>query len=392
MSVQRDGMRTRSSYPPQEGNLATMPLDATRSAISHLSHLLEIATLQINWWQWLAIPGVILVAVSIGGLVSRISRAVLKRLAARTAIQWDQVLVEKLPGPIWAFGTLAAASLALPALDLAREPKVLILRLLQLGFFFAVYWSLAQGLDVLNEAAIKHPWTQSHPAARSLLPVGRRILKVMVWVVAILSLLSYFGFPVGSLLAGLGIGGLAFALAGQKTAENLFGAVAIGLDQPLSVGDFVKIEDFVGTVETIGVRSTRIRTPDRTLITLPNGKLAEMRIETFAVRDRIRFFTTIGLVYETHREQMTQVLENFEAILRAHPLVWPDNIAVRFRQFGESSLDIDVMAWFVCDWDTFMLVRQEILLQFMEVVEQAGSSFAFPSRTLYLQGRAVASI
>jgi len=151
----------------------------------------------------------------------------------------------------------------------------------------------------------------------------------------VVAVLSELGYPVASLIAGLGIGGLALALAlaAQKTVENLFGAFSIGVDQPFQEGDFVRIEDFVGTVESVGLRSTRIRTLDRTLIIMPNGKLADMRIETFSVRDRMRLSCVIGLVYSTTETQMRQVLTGLEARLRAHPKIWAETVVVRFAAF-----------------------------------------------------------
>jgi MscS family membrane protein len=183
----------------------------------------------------------------------------------------------------------------------------------------------------------------------------------------------------------LGLGGLAFALAAQKTIENLFGAFSIGIDQPFREGDFVKIEDFVATVEAIGLRSSRFRTLDRTIITIPNGKLAEMRLESFTARDRLRLATVIGLEYQTTLSQMREVLSGFERVLRAHPKIWADAVVVRFREFAASSLDVEIMAWFkTADWSEFQLIRQEILLAFIEVVEHAGTSFAFPTQTLHV--------
>jgi MscS family membrane protein len=141
----------------------------------------------------------------------------------------------------------------------------------------------------------------------------------------------------------------------------------------------------VGTVERIGTRSTQIRTLDRTVITIPNGRLADMRIETFAVRDRIRFTTTIGVVYGTTEAQMRQVLQGMEAVLRAHPKIWPDAVVVRFAGFGASSLDIEIMCWFeTVDFNEFRVFRQEVLFAFMKIVEDAGTSFAFPTRTVHL--------
>jgi len=176
-----------------------------------------------------------------------------------------------------------------------------------------------------------------------------------------------------------------FEFGAQKTVENLFGSISLAVDQPFLVGDFVKVEDFVGTVEDIGLRSTRFRTLDRTLVSIPNGKLADQRLESFAARDRMRLATTIGVEYRTTRAQMGEVLEGFERVLRGHPKIWPDSIVVKFKEFGPSSLDIEIMAWFqVPTWADFQLCRQEVLLGFMKVVEDAGTAFAFPTRTVHV--------
>jgi MscS family membrane protein len=248
-----------------------------------------------------------------------------------------------------------------------------------------LFWSLWRVVDVVSGVAARSRWALSAPASRSLVPLGARVAKAMVAAVAAVALLSLLGYPVASLLAGLGLGGLAVALAAQKTVENLFGAFSLGVDQPFREGDFVKIEDFVGTVETIGLRSTRIRTLDRTLVTLPNGRRADMRLESYAVRDRLRLAAVIGLVYETTAGQMREVLEGLERVLRAHPKIWPDAVVVRFSELAASSLNIEVMAWFrTTDWSEFQLIRQDVLLQFMEVVERAGTSFAFPTQTVHV--------
>jgi MscS family membrane protein len=211
------------------------------------------------------------------------------------------------------------------------------------------------------------------------------VLKAGVLAMSAVAMLAQLGYPVASLIAGLGVGGLAFALAAQKTVENMFGAFSLGVDQPFREGDFVKIEDFVGTVEAIGLRSTRVRTLDRTLISIPNGRLSEQRIESYTARDRIRLACTIGLVYDTSSQAIRQVLSGLERVLRDHPKIWPDAVVVRFSEFGPSSLDIQVMAWFMTqDFGEFQAIRQDVLLDFMRVVEEAGSSFAFPTRTLHV--------
>jgi hypothetical protein len=137
--------------------------------------------------------------------------------------------------------------------------------------------------------------------------------------------------------------------------------------------------------EVAHIKAAGGRTLDRTLVTLPNGRLADTRTETFGARDRIRLNCTLSLVFGTTAEQMRRVLEGVEAVLRGHPKIYPDNIIVRFAEIGASSLDVQVMAWFVTtDWNEFLAIRQEVLLGFLEVVERAGTSFAFPTQTIHL--------
>jgi MscS family membrane protein len=199
------------------------------------------------------------------------------------------------------------------------------------------------------------------------------------------AILAELGYPVTSLLAGLGIGGLAVALAAQKTVENVFGAFSIGVDQPFREGDLIRVDTVLGFVEAIGLRSTRIRTLDRTLVTMPNGKLADMRVESYAPRDRLRLNFVVGLVYATTSAQMREIIAGWEGLLRAHPKIWPDVVQVRFQAFGESSLTVEVQCWFqTSDWNEFIQIREDVLLQMMEVVERAGSQMAFPTRTVHV--------
>ena len=308
--------------------------------------LLRAGPMDLPWWQWLALLAIAPVAWALGALLGRISRAGLRQFTRRTASTWDDDLVERLGGPLTLAWTLAAAGLLLSRLDLSQPIQVGTDRVLRSGILVVVFWAMLRAVDVSANALAQAPWASARPGSRSLLSIAGRIAKVVVVALAVVAALSEFGYPVASLLAGLGLGGLAFALAAQKTVENLFGALSIGLDQPIREGDFIKVEEMVGTVEAIGLRSTRIRTLDRTLVSIPNGRLADMRLESYTARDRIRLACDLGLVYETTEGQMREVLAGLEAVLRAHPLIWPDAVVVRFKQFGAFSLDIEIMAWF----------------------------------------------
>lgn len=341
----------------------------------------------LQWWQWLAIPALLLLAIAAGSVLGWGTRRILGHLAARTRTTWDDQLLDRVAGPLrvlWAVGVFAAF---LPALALGRGAQDGVQHALRAVTYFTFFWGGFRSVDVAFTAASEAPWTRSSPSLVGLLPLGRKIAKVVLLALGLVAVLNELGFQVASLLAGLGIGGIALALAAQKTVENLFGSVAIGVDQPFRIGDFVKVDDVLGTVETIGMRSTRIRTLDRTLVTIPNGKLADLRAETFAVRDRMRLLANLGLVYGTTADQIRAVLAGIEAELRAHPKIWPDAVIVRFNEFRDSSLNVEVVAWFqTADWNEFTAIRQELYLRFMDVVEKAGTSFAFPTRTVHLVG------
>lgn len=336
-------------------------------------------------WHWLLVPAALLALWSASYLLSRLCQRLLLHLTSRTKSAWDEELVGRLGTPLSCAWMLLPTHAVLLWLKLPSPILSTVHRMWRVGLLFVLFWAISRSMDVLLQAVSDSVWLRSHPALRSFHPVVRRVATVALWGLALVALLSELGYPVASLIAGLGIGGLAIALAAQKTVENLFGAFSIAADQPFVEGDFVKVEDFVGTVESIGLRSTKIRTLDRTLITLPNGRLAEMRLESYAARDRLRLACTLGLVYATTGEQMRTVLLGCEQVLREHPKIWPETVVVRFKELGESSLNIEVMAWFqTADWAEFQLIRQDVLLQFMDVVAQAGSAFAFPSRTLYI--------
>lgn len=339
----------------------------------------------ILWWQWIALPALAGVSWMIGALAGQLLRGIASRIASRTRATWDDALLVQLRAPIATALTLAAFAALLPLLGLNQPPAVLLYRVVRAGLYLTFFWSLWRVINVVIGILSTTAWALTTPSSRALLPLGSRVAKAVLIAIGVVAVLSLLGFPVASLLAGLGIGGLALALAAQKTVENLFGAFSIGVDQPFREGDFVRVEDFVGTVEKIGLRSTRFRTLERTVISIPNAKVADSRLESLAARDRLRLFVVVGLVYETTAAQMREVLAGFERILRAHPKVWPDVVVVRFRELAASSLDVEVSAWFMTsDWNEFTLIRQEILLQFMEVVERAGTSIAFPTQTVHI--------
>jgi len=331
------------------------------------------------------VAATVLGAAIAGWILTRILRAMWHRVASRTKVEWDDKLADRLGGPVSTLIAFQLFRVALDYLPLNATPVLRLRQLIDVGTVVVVIWSGFRVIDIVRGVLATRSWAVDRPASKSLLSLGSRFSKVAVLIMGSLVGLSQLGVSIASLIAGLGIGGLVIALAAQKTVENVFGAVSIGIDQPMREGDFVKVYDFVGTVEQIGLRSTRIRTLDRTVITIPNGELANQRIESYTARDRIRLATVIGLEYATSGTQMREVIEGMTKVLREHPKIWPDAIVVRFKEFAASSLDIEIMCWFQTGvWSEFQLIREGVLLQFMEVVDKAGTSIAFPTRTVHL--------
>lgn len=355
--------------------------------LDHLpDYLLRKGPLELMAWQWLAIPILLLLAWLISYVLSRISRKVLALVAARTSPTWDDELVANLHGPLTLTWMLILTCWAMPWLGLGVSADQFGWGLVRGGFLFTGFWVLSRLVEAWGKRLISSQWAQERSISGALINLGVRVGKIAVLVLAVVALFSALGYPAGSLLAGLGVGGLAVALGAQKTLENLFGAFSIGADQPFREGDFIKVDEVLGNVESIGLRSTRIRTLDRTLVTIPNGRLSEMRIESYSARDRIRLACSIGLVYGTTGDQMRRVVTGLENILNSHPKIAPNATVVRFSGFNDSWLKVDVMAWFLtADWNEFQSIRQEIYIQFMDCVREAGSAFAFPTQTLQLE-------
>lgn len=347
--------------------------------------LLAEGPFNIYWWQWIglavAIPILALVAWGLGALM----RAVLGRVVRRTVTDWDDVLLANMRGPFRLWAAALAAAPLFGVLGLNPRAAAFLASTSRGLALIALFWALLRiiriGQDRLQNAA----WDTGREAqARTLVPLVGNLLRVTLGIVALLVALAQFGYPVGTLLAGLGIGGIAVALAGQKTVEHLFGSVSLAADRAFRVGDWVRAGTTEGEVQRIGLRSTSFRTIDRTVVRIPNGRLADERIETFGERDRILFRTDLDVTYDTLPEQLAQIRDDLEAALRAHPKIWPDVMRVNVVGFTESAIRFNIVSWFqTTDLNEFLRIRHDLLLQFVRIVRGHGATFAMPSRILY---------
>ncbi len=337
------------------------------------------------YWQWIGLALALPVLVLLSWLISAACRAALKRVTSRTATEWDDLLLHSLRGP---FQLCVAALVAGPLLDvlsLNTRLATVIGSMTRGMVLLALFWATLRVIRVVQSHVANAVWHGGDSQqARTLVPLLGNILRATLAVVALLVLLSQFGYPVGTLLAGLGIGGISVALAGQKTVEHLFGSVSLAADKAFRVGDWVRAGATEGAVERIGLRSTSFRTQERTVVRIPNGRLADERIETFGERDRMLLRTDIDITYGTSTAQIDRIRDDIEALLRAHPKIWPDRLRVHVVALTDSAIRLRVIAWFqTFDYDAFLPIRHRMLLDFLSIVERNGSAVAFPSSTVY---------
>ena len=282
----------------------------------------------------------------------------------------------------------------------------LILTALPLSLIVRQFWFTAAGvvgiasivwlLIILNgeiEGAIRRRVSKGDPVGMAaLLRVGRRVVDVVLIIAGIAVTLRYFGIESTPALAGLGVGGIAVALAAQKTLENVVAGASLLLDQAVRVGDFLKVGETVGTVDHIGLRSTRIRTLDRTMVSIPNGQIANASVEKISARDKFWFHPEVKLRYETTRTQLQEVLTGLRRLLDEHSSVEPE-ARVRFIRIAEFSFDLEVFAYvYARDWNEFLRFQEELLLGITEIVEQAGTGLAIPAQATYVAGGGQSSV
>jgi MscS family membrane protein len=260
-------------------------------------------------------------------------------------------------------------------------PRLYLGRTLGLLTVLGTAWLAARIIDLAIGRVRKFLET-AHPGfSRSVLPLSGRALKVAVLALGLLAMFANWGYNTGTILAGLGIGGIAIALASQKTIENLFGSVAVISDHPVHVGDFCKVGNHLGTVEDIGLRSTRIRTPDRTLVTIPNGEFSAMTLENYSKRDKMLFHPTLNLRRDTTPRQVRMVLDSIQEILKQNRSVETGPLPVRFVGVGAYSLDIEIFAYVLTgDYDQFLQIQQDLLLKILDAVAAAGTALALPTQ------------
>ena len=366
--------------------------DAMQPANAVLKHFVDWLQLQIfpdgahsDLVHWIACGIMVIAAILLRRVVTNIIFRGLKKLAERTETTLDDKLFPVLEQPVATFVMALGIFAAFSVLELPTSVDRLIDHGATIALLAVLFWGLLRAgiavLDHLEEIAHEKEIGIAH-----FMPLIKRALAALVIVFGVLMGMKSLGVDVGAVLTGLGIGGLAVAFAAQDTIANLFGSFVVVLDHPFRVGDYIRIGSNEGTVEDIGLRSTRLRSSARTQIVLPNKTVAAEPVVNFTRMPQRRVDQTIGLTYNTTPEQMEAVLADIRKILVDDPGVHQEFVTVNFTGYNESSLDIQIINFTANpDFKKHLDLRERINLRIMRAVAARGLSFAYPTQTLHVE-------
>ena len=346
----------------------------------------EIVVGGAPWTDWLLLIGIAIAAFIVfriaSALVLRLLRSALSEHEASPVDRFFQAALPPLSLYLVVV-TFYLVSADLPVSIVARQT---LLRYAGIVAWIALAWFALRLVDAIARVLTGRMHRAERRQAATVVTFMRRGAKVALLAIAFIAVLDTIGLDVTTGIAALGIGGLALALGAQKTIENLVGSVTLIADRPVQVGDVAKIGDVFGTVEDIGMRSTLVRTNDRTLVSIPNGNLASDRIENFALRDRFLFNQTLGVTYDTDADQMERLLAELRAILQADENIIDDEVRVRFNGFGDSALHVEFFAYFrTRSYPESLAMQETLLFAIMRKLDELGIGIAFPTRTIRLQ-------
>src|SRR5438552_4851925 len=335
-------------------------------------------------WQWVGLLVAIPIAAVAGWLVLALLQVPLRWWARRRG-QHDVASWRSVPGPVWlvagtVFHRACAAYLGMPLLQ--RHYYFIVV---SIAFIIGASWTSWRAIQWSLRRVRNRALSRGHSGTGSLMLLGERLIKAAVFVMTVLAVFSALGFNMTTALAGLGIGGLAIGFGAQKTIENLFGGVSVLGDEVIRVGDICRFGDRTGVVEDIGLRSTRVRTDERTLLAIPNGTVATINVENLSRRDKLLFNTKLGLGTETRADHLRFVLSEIRRLLYSHTKVETKTVRVRLIDIASVAHTVEIFCYILTqDFNEFAAVREDLLLRMIDLVEESGTDLARPSQTLYV--------
>jgi len=341
--------------------------------------LVKITLLGTPVWVWLALVLLGLILAVLSRLLSRIVVAVLKRVTRRYSNALPVQRLEQLTEPLRLMVSVVVFRACMEALAPSALLRYFLIRVLAVLLIASAASLFMRLVDLGSDQWMSRFDPKERALSYSVASLAVRFIKICIFCIAILVILADWGFNTNAVLAGFGVGGLAIALAAQKTIENLFGGISVITDRPVLIGDFCKFGSQTGTVEDIGLRSTRIRTLDRTLVTVPNSQFSTMTLENYSRRDRMWFHPTLHLRRDTNVAQIRAFMDRVAAILKDEPKVDASGVPLRFTGINDQAYDIDIFAYVqTADYNEYLQVQSELLLKLIGAAAELKVGFAVP--------------
>jgi len=344
----------------------------------------------ISAWQFVAAFLAILAGLVIKRIVIKYIERKITAFVEKTEAEWDDLLFEAIIKPVNAFVMIGAIHVAafLLVFNLANFPAAVIGKSYTIFLGIVLIWGVYRLVDVVAHYLDELVSHKDAGMKGQFVPLIKKALRIMVVIVGGLTILATIGVNITGLAALLSVGALAFSMGAKDSVANLVGTVNILSDRPYKVGDWITVGSGIdGDVEEIGFRSTKIRMFDKTLMTVPNGTLATETIKNWSQMPKRRIKMTLGLTYDAKPEQIREFLKRVEKLLQEDEGVDQDYMLVQFTDFGPSSLDV-FLYYFAATtvWKDYLETRQRVNLKIMEVVEEMGLEFAYPTQTMHLKG------
>jgi MscS family membrane protein len=353
--------------------------------VSELPESSQKVWLGLQIWQYFALFCWLLIGFILRKIFEFILDNYIHRIAKKTKFEWDDDLITELDKPAGFIFMMTFWFVTYTNLQLSVNVNHYLSLVLEIAVSVGFIWLFYNLSDVFSKYLGVLTSKTETKLDDQLVPLIRKTLRFFVLVMGVILILQNNGYNVASLIAGLGIGGLAVALAARDTLANFFGSITIFVDKPFRIGDWIKVGGVEGTVEEVGFRSTRIRTFYNSLVSVPNSNISNNDVDNLGLREYRRLLTTLNLTYSTSPEQMEAFVEGIKAIVKSNSHFRQDFYEVHFNSFGAHSLDVMIYVFFkVPDWSTELQQKHNFFLEILKLAKELGVEFAFPTQTLHV--------
>lgn len=358
------------------------------AVLNEINEIIDYISDNQNMFRIFGSVLVILVTLAFRKLFVRFVSSVVVKLTRKTKTKLDDHIVDVINPPLYFTFIVIGIWLAVSILDLPPKFDAFMGKVVSSLFAFAVFWAAYRAAGVIS-SYIEHFAQKTETRIDDMLmPLIRNSIKIIVIVIGVIVIVDQWGYNVAGLLTGLGLGGLAFALAAQDTAANLFGGITIMLDKPFNIGDWILTPQVEGIVEQMGVRSTRIRTFAQALVTVPNSVIINNPITNWSRMGKRRITYTLRLSYDTPPDKLKECIERLRQMLKKHPGIHKDMIFVFFEKFEDSGIEL-FFYYFTNTivWKEYLEVREDVNMKVLDIINELGLSIAYPSTNVYLKNK-----